>query len=83
MPFRDVPRAFRDIADAIILIEEFTFGRDSDAFREDPKTAAAVERKLLVISEAAIRLGREAEILCPGPPWSDIRGNGNWLRHQL
>ena len=55
MPFRDISRAFRDIADAIRLIDEFTSGMDSDGFREDPRTIAAVERKLLVISEAAIR----------------------------
>jgi uncharacterized protein with HEPN domain len=55
---------------------------DSDGFRKDPRTVAAVERKLLVISEAAIRLGQEAELRCPGPPWGEIRGIGNWLRHQ-
>ena len=82
MPFRDISRAFRDIADAIRLIDEFTSGMDSDGFREDPRTIAAVERKLLVISEAAIRLGQEAELRCPGPPWGEIRGIGNWLRHQ-
>ena len=82
MPFRDFQRAFRDIADAIGLIEDFTSGMNSEDFCEDPRTIAAVERKLLIVSEAAIRLGREAEILCPGPPWSDIRGIGNWLRHQ-
>jgi len=53
-----------------------------DGFREDPKTIAAVERKLQVISEAAVRLGEQAEALCPGLPWRDIRGIGNWLRHQ-
>jgi uncharacterized protein with HEPN domain len=21
-------------------------------------------------------------VLCPGLPWRDIRGIGNWLRHQ-
>ena len=82
MPFRDFSRAFRDIADAISLIEEFTSGMDSDGFCEDPRTIAAVERKLLVISEAAIRLGQEGELRCPGLPWSEIRGIGNWLRHQ-
>jgi uncharacterized protein with HEPN domain len=46
------------------------------------KTVAAVERKLLLISEAAIRLGEDAERLCPGLPWHDIRGIGNWLRHR-
>jgi hypothetical protein len=29
----------------------------------------AVERNLQKISEAAIRLGAEAETLCPGPEW--------------
>ncbi len=82
MPFKDFKRAFRDISDAISLIEEFTCGMDSWEFREDPRTIAAVERKLLIISEAAIRLGQEAELRCPGPPWNEIRGIGNWLRHQ-
>ena len=55
---------------------------DLDSFRQDPKTIAAVERKLQVISEAAVRLGEQAEELCPGFPWRDIRGIGNWPRHQ-
>ena len=55
---------------------------DFDAFREDPKTVAAVERKLPIISEAAVRLGDRAEKHCPGLAWRDIRGIGNWLRHQ-
>ncbi|MFZ1007165.1 MAG: HepT-like ribonuclease domain-containing protein [Candidatus Sulfotelmatobacter sp.] len=82
MPFRDAHTSLHGIADAILLIEQFTAGMDFDAFREDPKTIAAVERKLLIISEAAGRLGDEAKILCPGMPWRDIRGIGNWLRHQ-
>lgn len=48
----------------------------------DARTQAAVERKMLVISEAAVRIGASAESLCPGVPWRDIRGIGNWLRHQ-
>ncbi len=55
---------------------------DFGAFIEDPKTISAVERKLLVISEAAIRLGKDAEVRCPDLPWGEIRGIGNWLRHQ-
>ena len=54
MPFRDVENSLRDSADAIAMIETFTAGMDLEAFREDPKTIAAVERKLLVISEAAV-----------------------------
>jgi uncharacterized protein with HEPN domain len=55
---------------------------DAAKFRADAKTIAAVERKLQVVSEAAIRLGDQAEVLCPGLPWRNIRGIGNWLRHQ-
>jgi len=55
---------------------------DLAAFSEDPKTIAAVERKLLVISEAATVLGDEAAALCPNQPWQQIRGVGNWLRHK-
>jgi uncharacterized protein with HEPN domain len=72
----------REIADAIGMIETFTTGMDFEESREDPKTVAAVERKLQIISEAAIRLGGDAETRCPGLPWRDIRGIGNWLRHQ-
>jgi uncharacterized protein with HEPN domain len=55
---------------------------DLAAYLRDEKTQAAVERKMLIISEAAIRLKADAEALCPGVPWRDIRGSGNWLRHQ-
>jgi hypothetical protein len=43
---------------------------------------AAVERHLQKISEAAVRLSDHAEILCPGVPWRNIRGIGNFLRHE-
>ena len=41
-----------------------------------------MERKLAVMSEAAVRLGDQALMLCPGLPLHNIRGLGNWLRHQ-
>ncbi|MGH9583797.1 MAG: HepT-like ribonuclease domain-containing protein [Bryobacteraceae bacterium] len=82
MPFSDPSIPLQDIAEAIERIEEFTHGMDFEAFRSDAKTVAAVERKLQIISEAAVRLGNHGEALCPGLPWSDIRGIGNWLRHR-
>lgn len=82
MPFRDPSLSLRDILEAIDMIERFTLDMDFEAFREDPKTVAAVEGKLQLISEAATRLGDQAEALCPGLPWRNIRGIGNWLRHQ-
>ena len=82
MPFREPVLSLRDILDAIDMIVEFVCGMDLEAFRKDPKTVAAVEPKLLLISEAAMRLGEDAERLCPGLPWRNIRGIGNWLRHR-
>lgn len=82
MPFRDSASYLRDIQEAIESIERFVEGMDFPTFQMDEKTDAAVERKLLVLSEAARRLGDDAEKLCPGIPWNNIRGIGNWLRHQ-
>ena len=82
MPFNEPSLSLADIRDAVAAIEQFTKDMDFDAFRKDPKTTAAVERKLLVISEAAVRLGAQADVLCPGLQWPNIRGIGNWLRHQ-
>ena len=82
MPFEDVRLHFTDILDAIRSIESFVQGFDLDGFAKDERTQAAVERKILVISEAAVRLKDAAETLCPEVPWRDIRGIGNWLRHQ-
>jgi uncharacterized protein with HEPN domain len=82
LSFKPAPeRLFRDIVDAIEMIERFTSGMDCEGFRSNPMAVAAVERKIQIISEAAIRLGDEADRRCPDQPWRDIRGIGNQLRH--
>jgi uncharacterized protein with HEPN domain len=48
---------------------------------KDERTLFACQYALLIVSEAAKRLGDDAERLCPGQPWRDIRGIGNHLRH--
>lgn len=82
MSFREPTLPLRDIVESIELISEFIAGMDFATFRTDVKTIAAVERKLLTISEAATRLGDQASVLCPDRPWHEIRGMGNRLRHQ-
>lgn len=82
MPFEDAKSHLADILESVRMIQEFVRGMDFEAYQWDSKTQAAVERKLLIVSEAAIRLKDEADVLCPGVPWRDIRGIGNWLRHQ-
>jgi uncharacterized protein with HEPN domain len=55
LPFRDHLSHLRDIDSSIDLIQSFIGAKDFDAFRDDRKTVAAVERMLQIISEAAIR----------------------------
>jgi uncharacterized protein with HEPN domain len=82
LSFRSPLQSLQDILGAITSIVEFTYGMDFAGFRSDTKTVVAVERKLLVISEAAIRLGDQGPVLCQDQPWPKIRGTGNWIRHQ-
>lgn len=79
---RGPAQSFRDILKAVDRIDRHIAGLNFESFREDTKTVDAVERNLQRISEAAIRLGDQAEALCPELPWRDVRGIGNWLRHQ-
>jgi uncharacterized protein with HEPN domain len=82
MPFKDIRLLLQDILDSIADIEEFVQGMDYAAYLLDSKTQAAVERKLLIVSEAAIRLGEAAPALCPSIDWKDVRGLGNRIRHE-
>ena len=60
----------------------FSQGWITGLYRTDRKTRSAVERELQIITEAAIRLGSDAEKLCPGLDWKGFRGMGNVLRHE-
>ncbi|MFZ0314283.1 MAG: HepT-like ribonuclease domain-containing protein [Candidatus Korobacteraceae bacterium] len=81
MPFRDNSTHLRDILEAINHVESFLSDMDFDAYNADPRTKSAVERQTQIITEAAVRLGEEAETLVPGPDWKGFRGMGNILRH--
>jgi uncharacterized protein with HEPN domain len=70
-----------DILDSISLIDQFLSGIDFDSYVKDLKTKSAVERQLQIITEAAYRLGDEADTVCPGPDWKGFMGMGNLLRH--
>jgi uncharacterized protein with HEPN domain len=67
LSFRDCRVHFRDILESIEHIEIFLEGIDFDSYRADEKTKSAVERQMQIITEAAYRLGPEAEVLCQGP----------------
>ena len=59
-PSERIAKCFRDVLDAISLIEAWVeaSGGADQAICHDIKTRSAIERQLLVISEAAIRLDR-------------------------
>lgn len=81
MPFDDPLENLEDILEHIGHIEGFLEGMTAADLAKDQRTLFACQYGLLVISEAAKRLGPKAEELCPGFPWRDIRGIGNRLRH--
>lgn len=81
MPFRDDASRWRDILEAITLIEGFLAGVEFHAYQNDDKTRSAVERQLLILSEAAKALGPVAETRCPDQDWKGFRGMGDILRH--
>jgi uncharacterized protein with HEPN domain len=81
VPSRDPKPLLEDILEHIARIERYASGLDEQGFLLDDKTRDAIERNVQRISEAAVRLGAQAEELCPGIPWPDIRGIGNVLRH--
>jgi uncharacterized protein with HEPN domain len=67
--------------EAIDHIDTFLGTMTFESYQVDLKTKAAVERKMQVITEAAIRLGDDASRLCPDLDWEGFRGMGNILRH--
>ena len=81
MPFRDTGTHLRDILEGIEHIEVFVADMNLDAYRMDLKTKSAVERQLQIITEAAKRLGVDAEAFCPGPDWKGFCRMGDILRH--
>jgi uncharacterized protein with HEPN domain len=82
LPFRDTQMHLRDILQSIDRIEEFLGGMSLADYVNDFKTQSAIERQMQIITEAAIRLGDDAESICPGLDWKGIRGMGNILRHE-
>ncbi len=80
MRFRDNSRHLRDILEAIDLIELFLRDMTFESYQTDLKTKSAVERQIQIMTEAAIRLGEDAEQVAPGPDWEGFRGMGNLLR---
>jgi uncharacterized protein with HEPN domain len=81
VPSSDPVQRFCDIIENIGRIERFTAGLDVQGFAANEQAVLAVKYALLIISEAASKLGDGAVNLCPDIPWPEIRGLGNRLQH--
>jgi uncharacterized protein with HEPN domain len=83
-----IAKCFRDVLSAIDLIELWVeeAGGAEPAILQDVKVRSAIERQLLVVSEAAIRIDKldptAAARLAPNVDWPGIRGMGNFIRHK-
>jgi uncharacterized protein with HEPN domain len=82
LPSEKPLRRLEDILENIARIEQFTAGMEFDAFAANVQAVYASLHALLIVSEAARKLGAAAEKLMPSQPWPEIRGIGNVLRHE-
>ena len=82
MPSKRPGERFREIVEEIDFIDETLRGLDFPAFLGDRTKRYVVERAFAIISEAAVKLGDDADLYAPDIPWKDIRGIGNFIRHE-
>ena len=79
---RDTRDHLLGILESIAVIQTFIRGMSFAAYEGDLKTRLAVERKLQILTEAAFRLKQDSPRLCPIIDWRQVRGLGNFLRHE-
>jgi uncharacterized protein with HEPN domain len=88
MPSERAAKCFADILTALELIETWVSeaGDVGTILYADALRRSAIERQLLILSEAAIRLDKLdptlAGKLAPEVDWPGVRGIGNFLRHK-
>jgi uncharacterized protein with HEPN domain len=88
MPSKRARQCFADMIGAIALIQEWVreAGGVEQAVYHKTLFRNAIERQLLLLSEAAIRLDKlDAQLgprLVPSIDWPGIRGIGNFIRHK-
>lgn len=87
MPSERISKPLEHILNAIDLIREWVSNSGGvDQAVGSELVRSAVERQLLVISEAAIRIHREDKDFgprhAPEVDWRGVRGFGNVIRHR-
>lgn len=83
MPSSDPALRLRDILTSIDRIDKIVSAAGSlaEAVAAEAILRDALERRLLIISEAAVKLGPDIEKRAPEIDWRGVRGIGNVLRH--
>ena len=83
MPSEQPGRRVGDILSAVIRIRAYVadIGGVDALIMEGYLHRDAVERQLLIVSEAATKLRGQVESLEPSIDWDAIRGIGNFIRH--
>lgn len=70
-----------DIINAIEKIQQYSAGMERSAFRTDGKTQDAIERKLIVIGEAASHIPSNIVQKYSSIPWREMRDMRNFAVH--
>jgi len=71
-----------DMLQAARRIEQFTGSRTFQEYSTDELVQAAVERKLEIIGEAALKVSAEFQRQNPGIPWRGIISQRHFLAHE-
>jgi uncharacterized protein with HEPN domain len=81
MPSKDPRQRLQDIVENCELVGIFTADMSFTTFASDAKARYAVERAILIISEAVRRLPDDVQQRHPHIDWTSAAGIGNKLRH--
>ena len=83
MPSDQPRQRIQDILGAVARIRSYVvdIGGVDALIRNEYLHRDAVERQLLIVSEAASKLRGQVESLEPSINWGGIRGMGNFIRH--
>jgi uncharacterized protein with HEPN domain len=71
-----------DIFNAIVEVENFTYGMSFEEFLKDRKTINAVIRSLEVMGEAAKKIPENIKTKFPDVPWKRMAGMRDKLIHE-
>ena len=81
MSSRAAHQYFTDILDAVNHTEEIIAEKTFDEYQQDRTAKRAVERLLMIVTEAAIKLSDDDRKLCAYTEWRSMRDLGNRIRH--